>query len=155
MTQDAFNRLCIRIYAAFGKSAYAENSTIQTFLFDRIGWIDDKYVDRIAAEIEMMDKMPSNIGTAILQVYYQFSDTDKKAKAPCSKCYKDSGYFWLVNPTYSAPNGYSVRCPFCNGGSVDELNYQLAKGSVKVPDTERYARVFWEKKFGVWERGVQ
>lgn len=153
MTQDIFNRLCARIYAAFGKTAPAENTTIQTYLFDRIGWIGDEYADKIAEQIEQLERMPANIGTEILKVYYQVGDVRKTERQTCEKCHNDSGWVWFVNKTYSAPNGYSVRCPWCNGGSYDEVNTQLAAKSVQVP-SGMPARIFWEKQFGQFNSEV-
>lgn len=147
MTQDTFNRLCARIYAAFGKTPPAENTTIQTYLFDRVGWIEDDYAPNIAESIEQLERMPANIGTEILKVYYSLGDIRKTERQKCEHCHNDGGWVWFVHPSYSAPNGYSVRCPFCNGGNRDEIQRQIDAGACKVP-SGICASIFWETKFG-------
>lgn len=154
MTQDIFNRLCARIYAAFGKTAPAENTTIQTYLFDRVGWIEDDYAPKIAEIIEQLERMPANIGTEILKVYYSLGDVRKTERQPCDKCHNNGGWVWFVHPTYSAPNGYSVRCPFCNGGSMKEFNEQIEAGAKQVPSRQA-SRIYWEHCFGQFNLEVK
>lgn len=148
MTNTNYSEMLSRIYAAFGKNAPSDMSSVYTFLFNRIAFIDDKFCDPIASAIESYDKAPTNIGVAILNEYNKIAPA-KTHEHTCEMCYRNSGYVYFVHPTYSAPNGYVAKCPLCNGGSDKEIRYQFKQGSKQVPDSKQ-PRDYWEECFGKW-----
>lgn len=149
MTDSNYSEMLSRIYAAFGKNAPSETSSVYTFLFKRVVFIEDQFCNQIASAIECYDKVPTNIGVAILNEYSKLAPSAETRKHTCEHCYRNSGYMYFVHPTYSAPNGYVAKCPFCNGGSNQEVLFQLHQGSKQVPDSKQ-PRDYWEECFGKW-----
>lgn len=149
MTPSNFSQLLTMLYATFGKTPPAENTPIRGVIWAKVQKVPDESCGWITNKLTEAEKMPANVGAAIVGAYQAWLDVfpEKRMHAEvCPHCV--DGWLDCWSPVKDKMKHWVSPCPQCRDPNARTRRELEQAGVAVMPSRYKGGPVAFDKDNG-------